>query len=698
MARRGGHVSGIGLALAMLPALLPAAPAKDTSTTSVVEMAPMVSTGSRSAGSNDASAMPVGVISRGDIGRTGAVRLSDVLAEQAGLTIVHERGTGVQMQGLDPDYTLILVDGEPMIGRIAGTLDLDRIYVSGIEQIEIVKGPSSSLYGSDALGGVINLVTRAPKKPFAASARVRAGQDDAWVTGATVETRKDGYGLSLNADHSRSEGYDMTPGTRERTAPAYRTFTLQPKLTADAGPATLTIAPRMLWQQQWNETWYVADGDSVPATTRTALDDHGLSATLETPLGERVDLTVKGHTAMFRTNTTSRFDVPGSATHDSTVSDARFDQRIHKMEAYASGTAWGKHELLAGGGLSWETVRADRVTGGSHVAPGGFAFVQEEWKPSPDWTLQLSGRIDAHGDYPTHFSPRMAARTRVFPWLTLRASVGKGFKAPDFQQLYMDFTNPTVGYSVFGSSGVSEAVDQLESAGLIAERLLPLNGHELRPEKSWAFNAGAEAKAGPLTASASVFRNNVHDLIESAAVARRTNGQHVYTYFNLNSIHTQGVETELSLRLMPGLSVGGGYQFLIARDDDVVDRIGKDSILKIGSTGVLRPVQMVEYGGLFNRSRHSGTVRATWERDAWTVAARGTLRGRYGYADRNGNGILDDDSEYASGYTLWNLTVTRRVGRYAEFQVTADNLFDEKRHLVPLPGRRLYAGLQVRTP
>ena len=68
-------------------------------------------------------------------------------------------GEGIQMQGLDAQYVLILIDGVPLVGRSAGTLDLNRISVGNIKQIEVVKGASSSLYGSDALGGVINIIT-----------------------------------------------------------------------------------------------------------------------------------------------------------------------------------------------------------------------------------------------------------------------------------------------------------------------------------------------------------------------------------------------------------------------------------------------------------------------------------------------------------------------------------------------------------
>jgi outer membrane receptor for ferrienterochelin and colicins len=105
------------------------------------------------------SAVPVHIINQKTIRDAGSLRLKDILQEQAGLYITNGFGAGVQMQGLNPDYTLILIDGEPLVGRTAGVLDLNRVTAGNIKKIEIVKGPSSSLYGSEAMAGVINIIT-----------------------------------------------------------------------------------------------------------------------------------------------------------------------------------------------------------------------------------------------------------------------------------------------------------------------------------------------------------------------------------------------------------------------------------------------------------------------------------------------------------------------------------------------------------
>ena len=161
-------------------------------------------------------AVPVSIISQKTIQRAGSLRLRDILQEQTGLFMTSGFGTGVQMQGLNPDYTLILVDGEPLVGRTAGVLDLNRITVGNIRKVEIVKGPSSSLYGSEALAGVINVIT---DKTFAnkLTAGLRYGSYNTLDAHVQASVRKNKLGVSLFLDNYRTDGYSIRPYSVERS-------------------------------------------------------------------------------------------------------------------------------------------------------------------------------------------------------------------------------------------------------------------------------------------------------------------------------------------------------------------------------------------------------------------------------------------------------------------------------------------------
>ena len=110
----------------------------------------------------DKTPLPINLINYNDIIYSGAIRLDEILAKQTGVTITSTRtGTkGIQMQGLDASYTTILIDGFPLIGRSFGTLDLKRISIADIDRIEILRGASSSLYGSNSLSGVVNIISK----------------------------------------------------------------------------------------------------------------------------------------------------------------------------------------------------------------------------------------------------------------------------------------------------------------------------------------------------------------------------------------------------------------------------------------------------------------------------------------------------------------------------------------------------------
>ena len=134
------------------------------------------------------------VITREDIEDSGAQNAADLIEEQPGISIERSyRGSGVQLQGLDAKYVLVLVDGARIPGRIGGAIDLERISVENIERIEIVKGPSSALYGSDSLGGVVNIITRSSQKPLLAETHLTYGSFNALDLSGQAGIRRDDW-------------------------------------------------------------------------------------------------------------------------------------------------------------------------------------------------------------------------------------------------------------------------------------------------------------------------------------------------------------------------------------------------------------------------------------------------------------------------------------------------------------------------
>ena len=663
-----------------------------------VRTGPVVVTATRAAKALEDVAVPTTVVDARAIRQQGAVRLGDVLETVPGLQLFDDHGGGVQVQGFASDYTLVLLDGEPVVGRTAGTLDVDRLAVAGIERVEVVEGPSSSLYGSEALAGVVNLVTALPAAGTETGAlRLRAGTYGQTDATAEAAVGRDRWAARAFVDRFGSNGYDLTPDAFGPTVPAFTDWTADLRARADVGAGRLNLGARLAAQDQSGGFEGVEDGAEVRYDDTASRLDWSVHPELALPITDRFRLTTTLYGARYATETRHRRQSDGALTY---ADD--FDQRYAKAEAQLD-ALWGpRHRTVVGAGAVGERLAGDRY-GADGEAPSArqlFAFAQHEWAPSRLVELNASARFDAHSDYAARLTPKLSALVRPAEGVRLRASVGSGFKAPAFRQLYLAFTNAAAGYSVFGATRLAEGVAALEEGGQIAQVFLdPAALGAIEAESSVAVNAGVAVDVSPaLTVEAGAFWNEVSDLIETQPVAQKTNGQSVFGYFNVDRIYTRGLDAQVTARPLAGVELVGSYQLLQARDRALVDALQTGTVFGRDADGRDRRLSVGDYGGLFGRSPHSATVRATVARGASSASLRGRWRSRYGYRDLDGNGLANRDDEFVAGYAVLDLTLTHAwatpAGRI-EAQAGADNLLGVTRStLVPsLPGRTLFASL-----
>lgn len=642
--------------------------------------------------------MPVTVVGQRQIRQSGSLRLNDILREQTGLALVNGHGQGLQVQGFSPDYTLILVDGEPLVGRTAGTLDLSRLTVGNIKQIEIVKGPSSSLYGSEALAGVVNIITENPDRSRGSlSARYGANRTSD-LTG-DVSLRKGQTGLYVFGNRYGSAGYDLSPETFGATVSPFVNHTFSGRLTTAFSPRLkLSVSGRLFTEYQDNA---FALTDQRAVTGDGTVRDYTLNPVLTHQVSERWRMTYRYYRTGYRTETDLRY------ADTQTAYDASFfRQTFDRAEVVSSHTMRNRHFLTLGAGYVGESVEATRYPGRQRFTTR-YGFAQFEWVPTDRLTVIAGGRFDAHSQYAAQLSPKLSARYELSRTVALRGSAGVGFKAPDFRQLYLNFDNAVAGYSVFGTQELAAGIARLQQQGQIAEVLLdPTSFGSIRAESSVALNLGGVADFGPkydlpLRLSLNGFRNDVRDLIETQVVARKTNGQNVFSYTNLSRVFTQGVEMDGSYRLTVStgrLTLSTGYQYLEAKDKSVLAQIRAGQVFRRNPETLLTErVRLSEYGGLLNRSRHMTNVKLFYELPGRGLSAslRGIYRGRYGFADRDGNLILDDAGEYVRGYATWHLTASK-TWKALTFQAGVDNLtgYTDPAFIPSLAGRLWYASVR----
>jgi outer membrane receptor for ferrienterochelin and colicins len=178
------------------------------------------------------------------------------------------------------------------------------------------------------------------------------------------------------------------------------------------------------------------------------------------------------------------------------------------------------------------------------------------------------------------------------------------------------------------------------------------------------------------------------------------NNQSIYSYANINKVFTQGFDVNVNYQLNKQFCINGGYQYLEAKDKDVIKKIKDQQVVKRDPvTFTSTYVSMKEYGGLFNRSKHTANLLLSYsnKKNDISSSVRVVYRGRYGYSDINGNAILDDSREYANGYALLNASVCKTFKQGFELQVGSDNILDhrDKDKLPNLYGRIYYINCNI---
>lgn len=641
--------------------------------------------------------MPVTIITQAQISQMGSMRLNEVLQEQTGLAIINDHGTGIQLQGFNPEYTMIMIDGSPLIGRTAGTLDLTRITVGNIKQIEIVKGPSSSLYGSEALAGVINIITQEAKEKSGIGLRTRYGSNntaDVSLDGF-VNTKRFRYAAFVN--RYSTSGYDLSPNTEDKTVAPYHNYTLQQKFSYNFNPRLkATLSARGFYEDQNSTLTFTEDGTNYRVQQVGNQYDWNLLPQVFYSFNEKTKVQVKAYSTYYHTNAIMTNTLDGSLYDDS-----YFNQSFNRPEVLGYRTWNTKNETILGAGVTLESVNSTRYTQKQKFY-STFYYLQHDWKPIARLNIIGGFRYDLHSVYGHQLSPKLSVKYIATKRLTFRASVGKGFKAPDFRQLYLNFTNPVAGYSVFGSEEVLAQYDHLQQKGLIAQTFLdPATLNPITAERSISYNIGWTMQlAKKLTWQLNVFRNDISNMIETSAIAMKTNGQSVYTYYNISKVFTEGIETNAEYVLHKNFTFSLGYQYLIAKNKEVVQDIQEGKYYsRDPSTLITSLVKESQYGGLYNRSKHMGNAKLFYmnKKTGWSASVRAIYRGKYGFGDINGNLILDDEAEYVKGYWLANASVGKNIMSWINVQVGIDNLFDytNPTYISTMPGRLYYTTIQI---
>ncbi|PIA78823.1 TonB-dependent receptor [Gaetbulibacter sp. 4G1] len=636
--------------------------------------------------------LPAQIISKKDIERSNSIRLNDILNEQTGLITIPDfgGGEGIQLQGFDSQYTLILIDGVPLVGRSAGTLDISRITVGNIKQIEVVKGASSSLYGSEALGGVINIITETPKYGFNGNTNFRIGAFYTSDLSTTINYKKKKLGVTTFLNRYSSDGYDLNKADDLKTVDPFSNYTFNTKVVYNFSEATQLFASGKYYTQNQD---YIASSTLKGESTINEWNSH-------LKLSHKYSEKWSSYFEFYATKYKAKDYLDDE--NNSRFSNSYYNQLLIRPEIRATYNPDDKSAFIGGLGFNHETLdRTDFTIQPEFNSP--YLYLQYDGNLAEKLNVIIGARFDSHNKYKSQFSPKAAIRYKLNDNLNIKSSVGYGFKAPDFRQLYFDFTNATVGYTVLGYNAVSTAIPELEAQGQIANIIIPVSEfqQELNPENSISINIGFDYKfSSVLKLDLNLFRNNIRDLIDTRIVANKTNGQNVFSYYNVNKVYTQGLEFNTIWKPINQLKISGGYQLLFAKDATAENAFENgDVFARENPSSPSFQLKKEDYFGLFNRSRHMANLKLFYTIPKWDMDTniRGTYRSKYGLLDSNGNNYLDTYDDFVDGYTIIDFAINKTFYKNYLLSFGVDNLFNftDSQNISNIAGRIIYGKLNI---
>lgn len=500
------------------------------------ESAEIVITASRSPRPLDQIGEAVSVIATPEIERLQSNNVVDLLRTLPGVSITRTGGIGtatsVFIRGAESDQTVALIDGVKLNdpSTPGGGFNFGNLLTGNIARIELVRGSQSVIWGSQAIGGVVNLITRAPTEDLALNARAEAGWRDTYQAVANVSGRAGPVAASFGGGWFRSDGLSAFAGGSERDG--YENLGLNGKLLVDLTD-TIEIDLR----------GYFSDGDS---------DIDGFPA----PLFAFADTAERSETR----------ELVGYAGVNAAFLDGRFRNRLAvtytdtDRRNYDTGVTFdgnGRNERLEYQGVftaspAFEAVfgaerETSRLRTSSFGAPADRARVRLDsaylqLSGTPLAGLRLTGGI-RHDDHQTFGGTTTVAANAVWSLndgaTLLRASYGEGFKAPSLFQLFSDFGNEA-----------------------------------LQPERSRSYDLGASQRLldGAVELSATWFRRDVRNQIDFVSCFQNPipicTGRPSGTYDNIRRSRATGVEATLGLNPTEALSLRASYTYVDAENRD----------------------------------------------------------------------------------------------------------------------------------
>lgn len=583
----------------------------------------------------------ISVITHEDLQKKPVSNLKDVLKEVPGVQLTNEGDNrqGVSIRGLDSSYTLILVDGKRVNSRNAvfrhNDFDLNWIPVDAIERIEVVRGPMSSLYGSDALGGVVNIITRKVGKAWhgtlSADSTIQENRDRGdsyngsfFTSGPIIE---DVLGVKVFGNLGKREKDKQEQSSTSATGETPRI----------EGFTTRGASTEFAWTPTDNQDIGFGYGFDRQDRNSDSLNQNRM---------ERQDYSVSHNGRWDFGNTELRF-YGDKIDNLNPGNSGAITSRNNSLDGKLVLPLGEINQLLTFGGEWRHDKLSDPVnlTGGnsSSTSASQYAlFVEDEWRIFEPLALTTGVRMDDHETFGDHWSPRAYLVYSATDTVTVKGGWATAFKAPSMLQLSPDWTSN----SCRGSCKIVGSPD-------------------LKPETSESFElglyfAGDEGILDGVSGSVTAFQNNLDDMIGINRTSSRTDalnypnfvgfdgaGRPIFSYYNVNKARIRGVETEVKVPFNDQWKLTLNYTYNDGRDL---------------SNGGNKPLQELPF--------HTANGTVDWvPLDDWSFYVSANYTGQ--------QRATTDGTATPGGYVIWNTGAAWKVTKEVKLRAGVLNLGDK---------------------
>lgn len=586
------------------------------------------------------------VIRAKDIERISPRTVSDILEMTIpGVEISQNGGqTVMKIQGYSSDYFLLLIDGEKITGEGNGAVDLNRINISSIERVEVIRGAATAIYGSNAIAGVVNFITKKASEVRRIDQVLEYGTDG-----------QKHYGLSAGLNLSKTLSSLTTYGRRDQSE--YRLPNAPESVGIVPGSETLNLGQKLRWRTPDNR-WgaYLSGLYSLRKQHMTRTQDYQydvVNATATTTYSPDI-----AHSFALSYNFESYDRRISWVNVPNEYKEPLYHLITHNARLLYNFGDEQKHQfnVTTGAEFLWEGVKGDRLLSNEtrFHAHTLSLFAQADYRPSSIVTLSAGLREDIHSRFGGHLTSRFALLYRPFSQVRLRFSYAEGFRSPSLKNMYMYWDHMGM-FDIIGST-------------------------DLKPETSRMFSIAPEFDLGTANITLIASHNRVKDLITFRN--ETINERQRYIYDNLgghNSIWS--LQSNVRWHITKGLRLSCDYTWL---------HEPKTAQLEDGTkvqTSSARP--------------HNLTVSLSYDRTQGDLAYSAVAMSRYSSsvytASTNGVSL---EPVYLPAYSITRVSASVAWQQYLRLTLGIDNLFDYRTKTVNFtgslsPGRTFFSTLSI---